>query len=177
MVLPSILTCLLPQVRPGVPSRPVLSPLGAPPAAWPPCRYLTAGRRPYRCNAENFCTILTLFSINITSFFTFLNALSQYLVLTERPLKMRFFPQIARVRQFRLTRDRISPVTCLHDGSWFDQRVVWSSVSARSSSSTHSLKKVTAAVHAAREQRTKVDVVINMGGKDNPVGKSMSRSS
>ena len=92
-----------------------------------------------------------------------MNPLSQYLVLTERPLKMRFFPQIARVRQFRLTRDLTSPVTCLHDCSWFDQRVVWSSVLARSSSSTLSLKKLTAAVHAAGEQRTQVDVVINMG--------------
>ena len=99
---------------------------------------------------------------------TFLNPLSQYLVLTERPLKMRFFPQIARVRQFRLTRALTSPVTCLHDGSWFDQRVVWSSVLARSSSSTLTLKKLTAAVHAAGEQRTQVDVVINMGEKDNP---------
>ena len=55
---------------------------------------------------------------------TILNPLSQYLVLTERPFKMRFFPHIARVRQFCLTCDLTSPVTSLHDGSWFDQRVV-----------------------------------------------------
>ena len=61
---------------------------------------------------------------------TILNPLSQYLVLTERPFKIRFFPHIARVRQFCLTCDLTSPVTSLHDGSWFDQRVVWSSVLA-----------------------------------------------
>ena len=73
------------------------------------------------------------------------------------------------MRRFLLTRDLASLVTWLHDGSWFDQRVVWSSIVARSSSSTLSLKKLTAAVHAAGEQSTKVDVVINMGGKDNPL--------